>query len=975
MIYNETVDKAGKMDAGFQERLSRFISAQQLDKVDDPPRIAEAIQHLNSLYKALFSFLPLYIEDEIHQAAAYSALRLGTFMFADVSGFTALSERMQREDADEGAEILTGVINDYFAEMLEILAKSDGQLIKFAGDALLAFFPAKREGISDALKAVRTGLRMQRAIQRFQPIRDQRVIELLKGEEYSLVMSIGMARGKLFEMLVGNNVQRDHIILGDLPGAAMAAEGVGNRDEVIVDSKLAALLVGHFSVKRMERGFSRVIDSLGGELGDYEFEALGKRRAKSSALFDLSKDMLIETLRQSLTRVETMAAYVAPSIVRELVLSDDYHLRSSNRFTVTMFVNATGFAEMLQAWGEEHRALVASIMERYYSIVQRAITTRGGTLARTDPYQRGVKLLATFGAPVSHSDDPDRAVDAAWEMHTQLAELNFALTEKLPEDMRRTPFITQRVGITQGYTFAGEVGWKARREFTVMGDDVNLAARLMGKAENDQIIISQRVYERVKNAVEVEALPPMVLKGKTKPIQVYKVLRPALTAVDLSESGETPLVGHGELLDVLSTALKDAAQKSRARHFALVGHHGVGKTRIAREVAHQAGAAHFRVAWVTCSHRGSYRTMFQALIGQLLNIKPDDSAETLRERLHDFHLLDLEAGMRDLLLTERGTETTLTINAFTALLVRFFNTYVGQIPTLLVVDELQREHSVGLDILNKMLKSITRAQLVTLLLYEPPFAPALEVERHEIGDLNADELGRIAAAQLNVEKIGERLKALLWDKTHGRPMYAEEYVRMLAAHNCIDGGELSANADTDLLPDSLRETVMSRIDALPADAQAVLRAAAVLGDHFTPEALNIVGEMGDEAQVRAILRQLSEAMLLKAVDDWVYAFRQELVRGAIYASLARSVRLKLHRLAVNYWKAHRAVKHHHRHLAFHLTKCGLLPQAIEVLTEAGDEAEKRGDVEGAEAIYRHALTILPDEKGIAARLEQVRRRP
>src|SRR5215211_7163943 len=142
------------LDASFHEDLTRFIPAPLLERLpDDVGAITETLQHLGSLYKALTSFLPQYIaEDEITRSPDYRALREGTFMFADVSGFTALSERLTEDNTGDGAEVLTIIMNDYFAEMLEILAKSDGQLLKFAGDALLVFFPSYDDGLGDLNK-------------------------------------------------------------------------------------------------------------------------------------------------------------------------------------------------------------------------------------------------------------------------------------------------------------------------------------------------------------------------------------------------------------------------------------------------------------------------------------------------------------------------------------------------------------------------------------------------------------------------------------------------------------------------------------------------------------------------------------------------------------------------------------------------------------------------------------------------------
>ena len=966
------------MNAVSFDQLCRFLPAHRLDTLTNPDVIREAIQHLNSLYKALASFVPLYIEQEIERAPDYRALSLGTFLFADVSGFTALSERLQTTNSSDGAEVLTLVMNDYFAAMLEILAKSDGQLLKFAGDALLAFFPAAPGDGGDASKAIRTGLRMQRAIKRFQPISDPRLLDLLgRRHAFELQMSIGIARGRLFEALVGSVVQRDHITQGTLPGRAMQAEAVGVRDDVIIDQALADLIGGTFTLRPLEQGFYQIVDDLGDRLSDYEFEMLRRRRPKTAALFDHAPETLYEALQQAFDRVEMVAPYVAPAVLHELVLSGDYHLRSENRFATTLFIHATGFADLLDKWGEEQLDLVASLTERYYNLVQRAITTRGGTLTRTDPYQLGVKLLGTFGVPVAHVDDADRAVDAALEINQLLEGFNADLRGELPPTLQHDALITQRIGITQGRIFAGEVGWKARREYTVMGDEVNLAARLMGHAQPGEILINRQVYDRVKRSFKATKQAPVHVKGKAKPIQSYAVTGARTALVELPESSRLPFTGQDALVASLNALFQQTADARQAGRAALVGDVGAGKTRIAWETVKQARQANFRVAMRLCSRRADRKSTWKALVAQLLDIDLSVSREqvqhTLLERLTEYHLLDLHVAMEDLLLDDQMLGSLDTQQAFINLIVRFLNTFAAKTPALIVIDDLHREHSAALDMLPRILESVARAPVFVLLTYDPGFTPDLDVQTFIVRDLGEAATYEVAAAFLDVPSIGARLKAFLWDYSAGRPLFLEALLHMLVERGLVeksaDEAELASEVGVDALPDHLRELIMSAVDSHTPVEQTLLRAASALGRVFTLGARKVVSRMGDDAS--AVLQDLITARVIYVHEDGSYCFRYGVAQRALYGGLSRSERLKYHRLAVSYWREHPATEEQPTELAYHLVRCGLLPEAIEVVSAAAERAERVGDHTRALTLYRHALDIFPDEKSISPRLDRL----
>jgi adenylate cyclase len=580
------------LDSDLHARLNRFhLPGDLLAQLPDSQALATAIRRINSMYQAVSSFLPQYIADnETLYTEDYGDLRPGTFMFADVSGFTALSEKLQHVGGDEGIDILTEVINTFFAQMLEILAKSNGMLLKFAGDALLIFFPAGR-GVDEAPLAIRTGLRMQREMKAsFQPIQHPGLDELFDDHDLELTMSIGICQGHLFEAVVGGEIQRDHIIQGDLPGSAMAAEAAGERDDVIITPALEEAYADKFET--VPAGdFYRVIDNFGDELSDYEFTVPRRRRAQATALFDFVEENLLEDLERNLERLEGISRFIAKEVIDVLATSSEFRIEAQNRRSTTIFVQFTGFADLLHDWGAEQLPLIVSILQRYYNLMQRTIATNGGVLTRSDPYGRGVKLLITFGAPITYRDDPERAVTTALEMNRVLAQLNARLREELPDEFQRDSYIQQRIGITHGDVFATEAGWKSRREFTVMGDDVNLAARLMSKSEMGHILISETVWERVNPHFETEALPPLYLKGKSEPTPAFLVKASTASPLSMSPTSDTPFVGRDLQLLSMTYGLQQAKGPRRPQHFALQGDIGVGKTRMAKHIVEEAEKA------------------------------------------------------------------------------------------------------------------------------------------------------------------------------------------------------------------------------------------------------------------------------------------------------------------------------------------------------------------------------------------------
>lgn len=633
------IASAPPFDPDLRARLSRYLPADLLADLPGSAAAIRAVRRLNSLCQALNAFVPQSITNEhAERPVPYADRRPGTFLFADVSGFTVLADMLRRDTGVAGAEILTQIMNDYFAAMLEILAKSNGRLLKFAGDALLAFFPAM-PGSADAAHAIRAGLRMQRAmVAQFQPVSSPLLGELSGAGTLTLTMSIGLSRGDLIEAVVGGEQQRDLILLGDLPRRAMGAESAGTRDDVLVDDSLRAAVGEAFALDPAGAGIWRVRDALGDRLGDYELAVPQRRRAQSGVLLGYDQDGLIAEMHRQIEELERVARFVAPEVVEKLIFRGD-HVESENRPAAVLFVHLAGFSGLLAAWGPDRLPQIAALLDRAYTLVQRTVAARGGSLTRSDPYEDGTKLLITFGAPVAHPDDPARAVAAALELCQQMDQLNHALRETAGEDLPRWPGLIQRIGISAGDVFAGEVGWRARREYTVMSDEVNLAARLMARAAPGEILVSARAWERVQTRFTGEPLPPFDLPGRSAPVRAYRVQ----ASVALSTAGMNALAAPPEPpaeLDRDGAARYAAAQLGVERldpalagwlweqaggnpfYIDALARHADALGAVAREV----GGAGLRSAWLPLPPPDDVRDLITSEIDRL----PPDTRDLLR---------------------------------------------------------------------------------------------------------------------------------------------------------------------------------------------------------------------------------------------------------------------------------------------------------------------------------------------------------
>ncbi len=480
-----------------------------------PENLVSVFEHLRTLRFILYDYVPRQVSEHLPEPGQVRhEWQEGTLMFTDLAGFTPLMEANAARGS-AGAETLLSVLNKYFAEMLETISKSGGLLLEFTGDALLAVFPTNKQG-SDAKQAVRAGLRMQRAMAEFAEIETDQGM-------FSLGMRVGIHSGRFLTADVGAPRRMEHVLLGQAVHDTKLAESVSKTGRVNLTKTTFERVKEDFRFEANEADHMLVVDDLSlEELGEYELVLRG-RRLPTVLLLDRSVEGLVNSIEESLNVVEILASFVPSAILRLLVENAaQREIPPDFPRPTVVFVNLIGLAESV-----DKTKTVADVDEvvgsfsRILTLVNAAVEARGGVLKKVTYHLAGSDMMIFFGTPNSHTDDPGRAADAALAIREIIRDAIGPMIGK------KRVNISCQIGIARGAGFSGEIGEpRGRREFNVLGDTVNTAARLMARAERMQILITQAIYQDIAQKFACDALGAVSLKGKAAPTPLFQLNGP-----------------------------------------------------------------------------------------------------------------------------------------------------------------------------------------------------------------------------------------------------------------------------------------------------------------------------------------------------------------------------------------------------------------------------------------------------------------
>lgn len=504
--------------ASIENRLRYLLPAEKYAAMWGNPSVdimVDVHTHLRTLQRILHDYTSRQINiGALEPGKVQTEWQYGAMMFTDLAGFTKLMEANAAK-GKIGAESILEELTKYFSAMISIISKSGGELVEFTGDAMLVVF-AKRKDENDAVKrAVRAGLRMQRAMQAFAAPQSE-------PNAVSLKMRIGIHYGRFLTAEIGTPRRMEHVLLGKDVQKAKMTESHGRNERVNISQTAYEKVKDDFHFEDGDPDYRLAIDDFSAEdLGDYEIIPTGRRTASAALLNKLDKQEVLRQINGLLDSIEPLASYIPAPILSILIESAaNRKIRPEFLNPTIMFINFVGLPEAADRAlpGEERK--LASSFSKAFSLINAIVEARGGILKKVTYHLSGSDIVIHFGAVNAHADDEARAAEAALAIRQTIEEI----AAKAPTIGGVKPDIYCQIGINMGPAFAAEVGDpRGRREFNVLGDTVNTAARLMNYAQRNQIVVSESVRRAIKSKYKCVSLGEVALKGKSRLMNLYEL--------------------------------------------------------------------------------------------------------------------------------------------------------------------------------------------------------------------------------------------------------------------------------------------------------------------------------------------------------------------------------------------------------------------------------------------------------------------
>lgn len=870
----------------------------------------------------------------------------GASMLVDISGFTPMTTRLVAEYGPQRAsEELKRRINPMFEAIAGQVFQHGGSVIRFLGDGFTAWFDDQPIGwettlkersqpVPGALRAAAAGLEMQSLMRLFRGLR----LKVCIGAGAAERLVVGVPDHGLTDILSGPAVQ-----------GMVSLTGEAQPDQVMIHHDAIPLL-------RAQQATMEIAET-------------------GNALVTAMPDEAVQESRR-----HRWPAWAVEGNIHETLDA------------VRPFVNAAVRARVESGFGDyvgelrsalplfiQIRAADDAALDNFVRIAQASLATSGGQLMSVEVSDKGSVLFAVFGAPVTYGDDAERALRVAVGLRDLAADVTGI----------------HCIGISRGLLYAGTVGGEVRHEYSTIGDETNIAARLMTVAAQGQVLVSSAVRKQAGPRVVFRELSPINVKGREEPIPVYEPIAIRSGMERHLHAGR--LIGRENELNEFRRLIR-IVKNGQPRVVRIEGDAGIGKSRLVTELIGIAAGQNFHIAGGDCvsTGRNTVYLPWQELLYSLFNLSaeadPDTNIAALSQTVESVFAAALPRLplLRDVLrLPIADTLTTLALEGRTrrqalfALVTDLLIHKARQQPLLLIIEDAQWldevSEALAIDLVRRL--SVESAPLLfafvhrTLIESDSMYGligALAEVHFHArivVSELSRDDVGGLIEHYLNAS-IPPALTQFVYERAQGNPFFIQEvldtlletgYARVANGRAAIVGDLATAD-----LPQTVQGLIQARIDRLNDMEKLVLKVAAVIGREFQMRILkgSIPVQMTQD-ELLAHLRTLEErdfSLLAEGEPDLTYLFRHAITQEVTYQSLLFAQRQQLHHAVAATLEA--LTPDATERLAYHFSRSGDRDRARHYLIQAGKKAFAEYANQSALDYFTQALDFAedPDER-------------
>ena len=836
--------------------------------------------------------------------------RRATVMFADISGFTALGERLDPEQ-------VIGIINGCFERLEAIVYAHGGAIDEYLGDCVKAAFGLTLTAGDGASHAVAASMAMRDAIAQY---------NVDRGIEPPLGIHIGLSTGPVATVPTGSEGNNKTCVMGEAARIASALEDASERGQIFV---------GPDTRRATESDYAyRAVEAEGGHGGHVEaYELLGP-------------------------------------------IPHDRRKRDSERRAATIvFADLIGTDDIAS-----DPAGLENEMGRLFDDLRAAVVEYGGIVNQ----YTGDGVMALFGIPNAIDDAPKQALNAALRIREIV--VRYAAEHQVP--------LSVHIGVNSGRVIAGSIGGSVRKSFTGVGDTVNMSARIKEAAPAGEIYVGPETQRLTQQDFEFAPLGPKAFKGKSKPVQIYRLASQTrrVHRADADAGARrifSGLVGRDRDLATLDTAIA-ALARGDGGAVSLVAEAGLGKTRLLSEALGRVDRRDVRVLQARSISIGtnlSFHPFVDLLRGWASIAEEDAESDALAKLERALAILGNAAdealpfvatllGLRppgDAAERIAAMDGEAVEKLVTKSLRDVLEAIAHAKPVIVVLEDVHWADRSSVNLLESVLLLALRAPILFCLVMRPQFEQTSDhlvtVARRELGTrhveialqpLTAADIDDLIRNLLDIEDLPESVRSTITDKAGGNPFFIEEVVRELIEAGAIEEHEgrfrVTELIGEVVIPSTVQEVIMVRIDRLDEAKRHVLQLASVIGRSFS---YGVIVELVDRARtLHDDLADLRDKQILveqgqrwdfpvgdrTAAEELEYVFRHALAQETIYSSILQQTRKDLHGRVASAIEERFAerLKEFYGTLSYHYLRAENLPRAESCSFLAGEEAARAG---------------------------------